>query len=291
MLETRPASSPSSSPGARVDAGGAARPDAIAEVAAALRAIHGGGPLPATLRRVRTSSSTTRADRRERGGDAPPARSATLRERRARGSSAALDRAPSTRRCRATTTCCPPTSSTTARRLRIVDWEYAGMGDRYFDLGNLSVNNGFNEADDEWLLERLLRRAVHAPAARGAAADADHVGLPRGDVGRRAGGDLRARLRLRRLRRTSTSSACAAALADPRFGGLARGRAWPTAELPARARCVIVGGGRRRRRRSPTTSRELGWRDVVLRRPQPAHQRLDVPLGRASSASCAARSR
>ena len=50
-------------------------------------------------------------------------------------------------------------------RVRIVDWEYAGMGDRYFDLGNLSVNNGFDEADDERLLERLLRRALHAPAA------------------------------------------------------------------------------------------------------------------------------
>jgi thiamine kinase-like enzyme len=37
-------------------------------------------------------------------------------------------------------------------RVRIVDWEYAGMGDRYFDLGNLSVNNGFDEADDERLL-------------------------------------------------------------------------------------------------------------------------------------------
>src|SRR5215212_9718758 len=37
-------------------------------------------------------------------------------------------------------------------RLRIVDWEYAGMGDRFFDLGNLSVNNGFAEADDERLL-------------------------------------------------------------------------------------------------------------------------------------------
>jgi thiamine kinase-like enzyme len=37
--------------------------------------------------------------------------------------------------------------------MRIVDWEYAGMGNRYFDLGNLSVNNGFNEAGDEWLLE------------------------------------------------------------------------------------------------------------------------------------------
>jgi thiamine kinase-like enzyme len=37
-------------------------------------------------------------------------------------------------------------------RVRIVDWEYAGMGDRYFDLGNLSVNNGCSEADDERLL-------------------------------------------------------------------------------------------------------------------------------------------
>ena len=37
--------------------------------------------------------------------------------------------------------------------LRIVDWEYAGMGNRYFDLGNLSVNNALTEAGDEWLLE------------------------------------------------------------------------------------------------------------------------------------------
>ena len=38
-------------------------------------------------------------------------------------------------------------------RVCIVDWEYAGMGNRYFDLGNLSVNNAYNEAGDEWLLE------------------------------------------------------------------------------------------------------------------------------------------
>jgi thiamine kinase-like enzyme len=36
--------------------------------------------------------------------------------------------------------------------LRIVDWEYAGMGDPRFDLGNLSINNGFDEAADERLL-------------------------------------------------------------------------------------------------------------------------------------------
>jgi len=36
--------------------------------------------------------------------------------------------------------------------LLIVDWEYAGMGHPCFDLGNLSVNNDFDEADDERLL-------------------------------------------------------------------------------------------------------------------------------------------
>jgi thiamine kinase-like enzyme len=38
----------------------------------------------------------------------------------------------------------------------IVDWEYAGMGDPRFDLGNLSVNNSFAEPDDERLLRTYL---------------------------------------------------------------------------------------------------------------------------------------
>ncbi len=38
-------------------------------------------------------------------------------------------------------------------RIVIVDWEYAGMGDRFFDLGNLAVNNEFGDEDEERLLE------------------------------------------------------------------------------------------------------------------------------------------
>jgi thiamine kinase-like enzyme len=34
----------------------------------------------------------------------------------------------------------------------IVDWEYAGMGDRYFDLGNFSVNNELDDAGQGALL-------------------------------------------------------------------------------------------------------------------------------------------
>ncbi|HYI35311.1 MAG TPA: phosphotransferase [Thermoleophilaceae bacterium] len=36
--------------------------------------------------------------------------------------------------------------------IRIVDWEYAGMGDRWFDLGNLAVNNGLGAEEEERLL-------------------------------------------------------------------------------------------------------------------------------------------
>jgi thiamine kinase-like enzyme len=38
-------------------------------------------------------------------------------------------------------------------RILLVDWEYAGMGDARFDLGNLSVNNDFDDATDERLLD------------------------------------------------------------------------------------------------------------------------------------------
>ena len=37
-------------------------------------------------------------------------------------------------------------------RMRIVDWEYAGMGDPFFDLGNFSINNDLSEAEDAALL-------------------------------------------------------------------------------------------------------------------------------------------
>jgi thiamine kinase-like enzyme len=37
-------------------------------------------------------------------------------------------------------------------RIRIVDWEYAGMSDRYFDLANFSVNHELTEEQDRTLL-------------------------------------------------------------------------------------------------------------------------------------------
>ena len=37
--------------------------------------------------------------------------------------------------------------------VRIIDWEYAGMGDRFFDLGNLAVNHRYGEEHERLLLE------------------------------------------------------------------------------------------------------------------------------------------
>lgn len=47
-------------------------------------------------------------------------------------------------------------------RILLVDWEYAGMGARLFDLGNLSVNNDFDEDADARLLRAYFGSAPDA---------------------------------------------------------------------------------------------------------------------------------
>jgi thiamine kinase-like enzyme len=42
----------------------------------------------------------------------------------------------------------------------LLDWEYAGMNDPFFDLGNLAVNNGFDDAT----ADRLLAAVFGSPA-------------------------------------------------------------------------------------------------------------------------------
>ena len=93
-------------------------------------------------------------------------------------------------------------------RIRIVDWEYAGMGDPFFDLGNFSINHELT-SDEDAAAARGLRRRAAAPAATGAAdAHAGRVGLPRGDVGRAPAGHQHPRRRLPSRMPASTSSGC-----------------------------------------------------------------------------------
>lgn len=48
----------------------------------------------------------------------------------------------------------------------ILDWEYAGMGDRYFDLANLSVNHNFSNEEDRLLLEAYFGAVTEVNWAR-----------------------------------------------------------------------------------------------------------------------------
>jgi thiamine kinase-like enzyme len=48
-------------------------------------------------------------------------------------------------------------------RILLVDWEYAGIGHRYFDLGSLAVNNDFDEDAEARLLEGYFGEPASPP--------------------------------------------------------------------------------------------------------------------------------
>ena len=50
--------------------------------------------------------------------------------------------------------------------IRIVDWEYAGMGDRFFDFGNFAVNHQLSEDDERRLLAAYFGRVTAGQQAR-----------------------------------------------------------------------------------------------------------------------------
>ena len=51
-------------------------------------------------------------------------------------------------------------------RIRILDWEYAGMGDIFFDLGNFAIQNEFNDEQDELLLRTYFDSPTDSQRAR-----------------------------------------------------------------------------------------------------------------------------
>jgi thiamine kinase-like enzyme len=50
--------------------------------------------------------------------------------------------------------------------IRIVDWEYAAMGDRFFDFGNFAVNHQLSETDEMTLLAEYFGRVTPSQQAR-----------------------------------------------------------------------------------------------------------------------------
>jgi aminoglycoside phosphotransferase len=136
-------------PGTPIDEDALRGPSAVAAVARALRAFHDRGPQLLTTFDVPRIARGYLALARDRGLDVPVAATdAALLAERIAAALTGPEHVPVP--CHddllgANILCA-------GDEIWLVDWEYAGMGDRYFDLGNLSINNGFAEADDERLL-------------------------------------------------------------------------------------------------------------------------------------------
>ena len=126
-------------------------PDTLAEVARALRTYHDSDTeLPTTFDSFALVDDYA-AKAREHGGE-PPEEFEQARAR-ARDIEAAIGGQAEHAPVPCHNDLLTANFLTDADGVKIIDWEYAGMGDRYFDLGNFAVNNELSEADQERLLE------------------------------------------------------------------------------------------------------------------------------------------
>jgi thiamine kinase-like enzyme len=127
-------------------------PEALAEVGAALRTVHGCGEIDARFDAFRLVEDYAAATR-SRGGEVPAA------YERARAVAARIEAAPAL--ADGAPVLChddllPANFIASPDGIRIVDWEYAGMGSRWFDLGNFAVNNELGPAEEEAFLSAYL---------------------------------------------------------------------------------------------------------------------------------------
>jgi len=115
-------------------------PALLGEIAWALRTMHGGEPLPVTFH-----VPTLVARQIERLGGAVPAELldalVTARE------IDALLTGPDHEPVPCHNDLLTANFLVEGPRVRLVDWEYAGMNDRFFDLGNFAVNTGLQDHD------------------------------------------------------------------------------------------------------------------------------------------------
>jgi thiamine kinase-like enzyme len=137
-------------------------PTAIRRVAHSLRAVHAGPPIPSRFDSFRVVEAY-RATAATHGVPTPAAYDAAKK---------VADRIEQARRAVPERPCHNDLLNANfiddGRRIRIVDWEYAGMGDVFFDLANFSVNHELDERANELLLEAYFgeARKEHVRALR-----------------------------------------------------------------------------------------------------------------------------
>jgi thiamine kinase-like enzyme len=127
-------------------------PHWLEQIGSALRTFHESGPLPGDFDCFRVPAQH-RAAAEARGVPIPP--EYDLAAERAAEIEAAFGASPELRRpCH--NDLLAANFIAAGDRLVILDWEYAGMNDRYFDLGNLATNNGLDEQAELALLENYF---------------------------------------------------------------------------------------------------------------------------------------
>ncbi len=120
--------------------------EALRRIAQSLRAVHAGPPIAARFDSFRVVEAYA-ATAATHGVIVPPA------YERARATAALVERARGPvpeRPCH--NDLLTANFIDDGRRIRIVDWEYAGMGDVFFDLANFAVNNGLSDEQTTALL-------------------------------------------------------------------------------------------------------------------------------------------
>jgi thiamine kinase-like enzyme len=126
-------------------------PEAIAEVAHNLRSLHDSGTdLPTgfdSFRLVEEYADTGRAN----GSEPPDGYDEALEA--AHTIERAVRDQPGHEPVPAHNDLLPANFLRDGDRMQLIDWEYAGMGDRWFDLGNFAVNNELDDDEEAQLLE------------------------------------------------------------------------------------------------------------------------------------------
>ena len=127
------------------------QPDAVGQIAASLREFHDSGlSLPTAFQVVDIAVDYSEVVR-GRGGEPPEPFEQSLASAREVVEAVSDDAEHSPVPCH--NDLLPANFLSGDEGIVIVDWEYAGMGDRFFDLGNLAVNNEFGYEDEDRLLE------------------------------------------------------------------------------------------------------------------------------------------
>ena len=126
-------------------------PDAIDEVGGALRRLHESGTeLPSGFDSFRLVEEYAETGR-QHGSEPPDGYDEALEA--ARAIEEAVRDQPEHEPVPAHNDLLPANFLRDGDGIQIIDWEYAGMGDRWFDLGNFAANNELADDDEATLLE------------------------------------------------------------------------------------------------------------------------------------------